>query len=351
MALLLILTGCQSQLHNNQQSTINNNQSNRPLPQSRLSTPQGLAEYLQDIPAVKQIQTWANPYAPGITITTEHYQIHTTLMEPLMLRQVPGFVESAYRAYQRQLPKPIETKTKFTTYLFATRQQWEEFTKTFTGSNASVHLQIKKGAYCYNGACVAYNIGRARTFNVLGHEGWHQFNSKHFTYRLPSWLDEGIAIHFETGKYDNGHFTFHPDRNVGRLGSLKMAIQTGKMIPLEKIIALNPGQVVHDSESAMGFYAQAYALVRFLREEGYGTRLNQFHEMLLGALNGTWPLDPELQRIASDRNIPLTIRWNSFISPKLFEIYIKDDMQILEDEYLTFCKKIVYRVRFKNEKR
>ena len=102
------------------------------LPAPGIATPAGMAQYLINLPPVKSVQTWQNPYAPGITITTEHYKIHTTLLEPLMLRQVPGFIESAYKAYQNQLPSPIESKSKFIVYLFATRSQWEEFTKVFS---------------------------------------------------------------------------------------------------------------------------------------------------------------------------------------------------------------------------
>ena len=313
---------------------------------SKLATPVGMAEYLKDLPAVKKVEPWSKEHLPGITITTEHYHIHTTLLDPLMLRQVPAFVESAYRGYQDQLPKPIETKIKFTVYLFATREQWEDFTKKFTGRRWPMYLKIKKGAYYLNGACVAYNIGRKKTFSVLAHEGWHQFNSRHFTYRLPSWLDEGIAMHFEAFRYDKGRFYFEPQRS-GRLGSLRRTLLTDNMIPLKQLIALNPGYVISDTDSVIAFYAQAYALVRFLREEGYGKRLVNYQNLLLAALRGNWPLEPPLRKIAADRNIPLTGRFNAFVSSKLFSLYIGEDIEQIEKEYLAFCKKMVYRVRLK----
>lgn len=40
----------------------------------------------------------------GLYIETDHYRIKTTLADPLMLRRVPAFVESAYKAYRNQLP-------------------------------------------------------------------------------------------------------------------------------------------------------------------------------------------------------------------------------------------------------
>ncbi|MHC4154352.1 MAG: hypothetical protein ACYST6_05455 [Planctomycetota bacterium] len=317
----------------------------------RLDTPQSTLEYLQrqNLPALKYVQTWQNDYAPGLKLTTEHYQVYTTLFDPLMLSQVPGFLESAYRSYNAQLPEPIETQTRFTVYLFADRRQWEQFTNGFAGTLAPVYHRIKAGAYCLNGVCVAYNIGRERTFAVLGHEGWHQFNSRHFRFRLPSWLDEGIAMLFETSRYQGGMFYFEPDRNLHRLGDLKKTLTTGKAIPLRGLIAMNPGEVLSTNQDGAitAFYSQSYALVRFLREEDYGRRLRQYHKLLLDGLTGSWPLDEANKRIAADRNIPLTVQWNRTVARQLFEHYISEDFDQIEREYLGFCRKVVYHVRLK----
>jgi len=312
-----------------------------------LNSEDEMCRYLRQIPTVKSVEHWENPYGDGITITTKHYKIHTTMLELLVLRQLPGFMESALIAYKKQLPVPIETESLFTIYLFGNREQWEAFTKVFTGDNTSAYLNIKKGAYYLNGACVAYNIGRTRTFSVLGHEGWHQFNSRHFTYRLPSWLDEGIATLFETSTSINGTFQFTPERNLGRLGPLREILLSGKIIPLEKLIVLNPGEVVvrADTDAVIAFYAQSYALTRFLREDSYGKNLGKYHNMLIGAAEGTWPLDGTLHKIASDRNIPLTASWNRYVSPKLFAYYIDPLYTLMEDEYIAFCRKLVYSIR------
>lgn len=318
-----------------------------------MSTPMGVAKYLDGLPAVESVEIWDNEYGPGITIGTAHYDIHCTLLEPLMLRQIPAFMESAYREYQKQLPVPIGTRNKFTIYLFDDREQWEQFTREFTGDKAELYMKIKKGAYYLNGACVTYNIGRTRTFSVLGHEGWHQFNSRHFAYRLPSWLDEGIATMFETSTYSRNQFEFDAAKNLGRLGSLRQAIVEGRLIPLEQLISLNPGEVVHyaDTDSVMSFYAQSYGLIRFLREEGFGKRLDQYHDLLLDGLEGKWPLTETQQRLASNRNIPLTVQWNRFVSPLLFKHYIAEDFAEIEKEYYAFCRKVVYNIRLKRPKK
>jgi len=317
----------------------------------KLDTSAGMIKYLQQgqLPALESAQVWENKYGPGLKITTAHYEIFTTLLEPLMLSQVPGFVESAYRGYNSQMPEYVETTTKFTSYLFANRSQWEDFTKTFTGPQAPLYCKIKAGAYYLNGACVAYNIGRERTFSVLGHEGWHQFNSRVFKFRLPSWLDEGVAMLFEAARFDQGLFYFEPSQNMQRLGALKMMLIKNKTRPLKELIAINPGQVVADDdpEAVVAFYGQAYALVRFLREDDYGKRLGNYHKLLLDGLKGQWPLGNDYRQIAADRNIPLTIRWNQEVGTYLFKNYVGDDIDKIEQEYVTFCKKIVYHVHFK----
>lgn len=315
-----------------------------------LSTVEGMRRYVAPMPAVWNATIWDNPYDDGLMIETQHYKIYTTLLEPLMLKQVPAFVEAVWKEYQSQLPIPVQGNDKFTLYLFKDRQQWNAFSKEFTGPQWPIYSKIKKGAYYLNGACVAYNIGRTRTFSVIGHEGWHQFCSRYLKYRLPSWLDEGIAQLFEASEFENGNFTFNPAKNYQKLGALKLAMQNKDMIPLRKLITLNPGEVVlwQDPDKAVSaFYAQSYALVRFLREEGYGKRLSNYHQMLLGALNGDWPLDEQESRIASDRNIPLTVEWNRYIAQKLFDIYMGQDIEQIEPEYYRFCAKLVYHIRIK----
>lgn len=322
-------------------------------PNKRLDTAEGMIWYLESLrlPALKSVEQWENEFGPGVKLTTEHYTVYTTLLEPLMLSQVPGFVESAYRSYQSQLPSRIETVVKLDVYLFAKRMEWEIFTRKFAGQYANLYLKIKAGAYYLNGSCVAYNIGRERTFSVIGHEGWHQFNSRHFQYRLPSWLNEGIAMLFEASRYDQGLFVFESARNLQRLGSLKKTLMAGNMIPLSQLISLNPGEVIgvsQEDSAAAAFYSQSYALIRFLREDDYGRKRNDYHRLLYDGLTGNWSLPARLKEVAANRNIPLTIRWNRMVGTRLFEDYIGKNLEKIEKDYVAFCKKIVFNIRLAN---
>jgi len=340
--LLVFICGC------NESNQTTNTSSNAP---AKLSTIDGLIKYIAPLPAVQRVEKWENPYGKGLVIETAHYRIRTTMLEPLMLKQIPAFVEAAWQQYQSQIQVQIAGKEKFSLYLFSDRAQWEQFTKVFTGAQWPVYQKIKKGAYFLNGSCIAYNIGRSRTFSVIGHEGWHQFCDKYFRYRLPSWLDEGVAQLFEQSELINGRFVFQPARNYQKIGALKLTMQNNKMIPLRNLISLNPGEVMTQEQpdaSVMAFYSQSYALVRFLREDNYGKRLGNYYQMMLGALNGTWPIDEMETKIASDRSIPLTAQWNSYIAQKLFRIYIGQEIERIEPEYLLFCRKITYPITIKN---
>ena len=243
----------------------------------------------------------------------------------------------------------IETKTVLDIYLFATRAQWVDFTADFAGSDAELYCRIKKGAYYLNGLCVAYNIGRQQTFSVLAHEGWHQFNSRHFKYRLPSWLDEGIAMQFEVFYARDGMYYIQPARNVYRLYGLRKAIEKGRMMSLKKLTGINPGEVIAaDSDEAVAtFYSQSYALVRFLKEDDYGKRLFNYQKMLSDGLYGKWPIEKCWTDTAENRNIRLTISWNRVIGPRLLGMYTGDDFVTLEQGYIPFCRKIASTVRIK----
>jgi len=304
-----------------------------------------IAEYLysQHLPDLKSIESWKNVYGPGLKISTPHYEIYTTFMDRFLLSTIPGFLESAYKVYNSQLPESVISSNKFTIYLFANRTQWEHFTGIFAGEQAEIFYKIKAGAYYHNGACVVYDIGTDRTLSALAHEGWHQFSSRHFKYRLPSWLDEGVAMLFETYSYKNGTIFFEPYKNKYRLESLQKTLVSGKMISLEELTAINPGQVlaIDRAEAVSAFYSQSYALVRFLREYDNGVRRDAYDRILADGYWGKWPLDKVSKEIAIDRNIPRTILWNHIVGNQLFQQYVNEDFEEIELEYIQFCRQIV----------
>lgn len=307
------------------------------LARSRITDPAASAR------ARTRVHVWANPYAPGIRIQTEHYLIYTTVLDSCLLAQVSGLMESAHRAYNAQLSDPIEPRTHSTVYLFSDRSQWEAFTRALTGEQAALFLRIQEGAYCFNGSCVAYDIGPERTLAALAHEGWHQFVNRHFAFRLPSWLDEGMAMMFEAFVRQDGQIRFEPAVNAYRIEPLRRTVSRGDLILLDPLLTTSPGEVMATdrSERVQTLYSQSYALVRFLREGEGGRHLAGFRRLLDDGLKGRWPLDPHALTIATDRNVPKTVRWNRVVGRQLFQYYVADDPDRIERQYLAFCAQLV----------
>ena len=334
--IIFLFAGCGEQSSLMQKTDVN---ARRRTPRSSAD----MAAYLQNqrLPSLKSVQPWENGFGKGLVLTTEHYQIYTTLLEPLVLCELPALLESCYQNYQMQLPQPVNTSVKFPVYLFTSRRQWENFTKTFAGPQAAMLVKIKAGAYYLSGVCIAYDIGRQRTFSALGHECWHQFADRHFTYRLPSWLNEGIAMQFETATNEGGLFYFEPDKNSYRLGTLKKCLEEKKTVPLQSLVAMDPGMAIGNGDySIAAFYSQCYALIQFLKQSGLPGGLENLKRLLADGLNGNWQLTEENKKIAADRQVPLTIQWNKTVGPQLFSQYIANNFDNADKAFSDFCRRI-----------
>jgi hypothetical protein len=321
--------------------------------------PNRLIDLLKKLPTVKTVTPWPVPDfitdqpRPGLTVETRHYRIFTTLEDPLILRQVPIFLESAFASYAEMTASPIQPKNLLDVYLFKNREQWEEFTRSKTGPLYPVYQKIRSGAYCFEGVCVAYHLGRRSDFAVLAHEGWHQFNHALFQYSLPAWLDEGVATCFEAWQWRNERFSFVPRINGSRLIPLKKALIDGKIFPLEELIQLDPGMVLMaksdgpappDDPDLQGpvqlYYAQLYALIRFVREDNYGRRLPELRKILDDAMAGRWNLPQFLAQHAAQKDIPLSRENNRRLGLFIFNQYLGQPSGEFENQYLAFCRKI-----------
>jgi hypothetical protein len=296
----------------------------------------------QPVPELKSLHEWVSDYGPGLEIVTAHYRIFTTLLESGFLRDIPRFMESAHAAYNGLLDESVSPQAQSIVYVFAQRDQWEAFTHAFAGEQAEVLCRIRQGAYCHKGACVAYDIGRERTWAALAHEGWHQFMTRHFAYRLPSWLDEGLAMLFEGYALDAGHYRFCHVPNRYRLEGLRYQLAQSSFFTLPELLRASPGEMMaqDNADSVIGFYSQSYALVRFLNETEPSLR-EGFRRMLSDGQQARWPLEEGLRRTAADRNRPRTLSWNRQVGVLLFREYMGDDVGRMEQAYRRYCQKLV----------
>ena len=223
----------------------------------------------------------------GRVITTEHFTIYTTAGDAVLLERLEDFMEGAYEKYLAFLPPAEDSEEPLVIYLFGRRSEWEAYTRDNVGTLAETYLKIRAGAYSYNGTCVAYMLERYHTFGVLAHEGFHQFAHRRLGHRIPAWMEEGLACNFEAHVWKSGEPQFTPDLNEFRIASLRRALRNGWLFSLEELVGLQAGLAIDmPPEKTATFYAQAWALTRFLQEGQNGKYRDAFHQLLDDAANG-----------------------------------------------------------------
>lgn len=287
-------------------------------------------EPLSAEPRVRAVAPWHYYDHAGQLISTQHFQIHTTMDDPIFQHMLVRVLEAAHdrNAAQThfQYDKPLEC------YVFSTRGQWETYTKEHGGANAAIYLQISSGGYCQQGVFAGYDIGRDRTLSVIAHETWHQYSWFAFKDRLPSWLEEGLATQNEAIVWDHAQPVFLPEKNSGRKAALRQAVHTGSLFKLPDLLSTHAGRVIKMSQSSIdAYYAQLWSFTLFLESSPlYAQRLRRLVAdaatgTLVQALDGTSVTPQEIQNY--------TEHWNTVAGPVYLEKYISRDLDPLEHDY------------------
>jgi hypothetical protein len=227
-------------------------------------------------------------------------------------------------------------------YLFQTREQWAAFTRTRTGADAAIYLQINRGGYTVRDWYVAYFIGDLGTYSVAAHEGFHQYVARHFRSRLPPFLEEGLAcmfeeVHWESAGRGNWLPRWNFAANRSRLVGLRHAYEGGYLLPLTKLASMHAGQVVDQSpEQIEAFYAQSWAFARFLWEGEGGKHRPTLRRILTDGADGT--LFPGQAALRSDDGL-----WDPDSARPLLEHYTRTDIEQLDKAFRQYIYKVAYR--------
>lgn len=332
VGLSALITGCESGSQNPELAIAEPNQSDN----------QWLKEYLEKVAAVNSAEYWNEGYGEGFLVKTEKYEIYTTINDALILRQLPLFLESLNKQYMRTSGISRVSGSRYVVYLFNTREQWELFGESFAPSDWQVYQKIEKGAFYANGACVAYNIGRVDTFSMLAHECWHQFSYRHFAYRLPAWLDEGLAMQFEGFERQRNGYVFSPDFNRARLDGLSRSFEQGQNITLQELITLNPASVIDEktdnpSQRVNAYYSRLYAFIRFLNDYNNAVYRPKLIALIKHGLQGQWELDQEIADAARDRNAAFSSAINSRLGWEVFANYYGTRLDSMQEQFNSYC--------------
>lgn len=283
------------------------------------------------------VESWDFRGKPAKCLRSQNYNIYTTIDDEEALAILPQVMEGAMTQYRKVAPEIRGSTAPMDCYIFERRLEWEAFTKANTGADAQIYLQIRRGGYAVRDRFVAYYLGRHATASVAAHEGWHQFVARHFTGRIPPFLEEGLACMFEgiAWKYESLP-RWNLSINQVRVQALRRAAEQDRLWPLEKLIATHAGEVVEaKGERVDAFYAQAWAFAKFLYESEGGRFRPALQKLLADAAAGTI-YDPTHTHQRADGP------WNRRGVKPMLEHYLNMDMDSLDKLYQAYIQRVAF---------
>ncbi len=287
-------------------------------------------------------EPWNFAGQPGTLIQTEHYRIYTTVTDGVYQRLLVRTLEAAHQRVATMNPNAtVPARGGFLDcYVFATRGEWETYTRVRGGSNAPIYLQISSGGYCQEGVFAGYNIGQEKTLSVIAHEAWHQYSWYAFKDRLPSWLEEGLATQNEAILWNvNVAGTlapeFHPAHNYDRFSAIQRAFKNDRLFKLNDILSMHAGNVIGLKQPAIDtYYAELWSFVLFLeRSPVYAPRMKV---LLADANAGKLAANLAGTSVTQAQIDNFTEHWNSVAGPTYTQKYFNSDLGRLEREYISF---------------
>jgi hypothetical protein len=283
------------------------------------------------------LEPWRFQRHDGHSLRTPHYMIHTTIQDEDTIMQIGQVMEGALLQYRQLAPATPRLDGPMECYFFATRGQWDAYTRRHAGPAASVYLQITRGGYAVGDRYVAYYIGAVSTWSVAAHEGWHQYVARHFKGRLPPFLEEGIACLFEHVRWENDLPRWNLSINPSRALSLRRTLEGRHEWPLEQLIAMHAGDVVGQPPARIeAYYAQSWAFARFLNEAQNGKHRPALQRMLRDTAAGT-------VHDSTGTHRSNTVPWNPRSVGPLLEHYLGSSLPEIERAFGVWMHDVAYR--------
>jgi hypothetical protein len=278
-------------------------------------------------------EPWRFSDRDGTRIRTEHYDVYTTIRNADLLAALPQAIETACAYYQFLVPPARMPAEPMRVYLFATREEFDAFTREFGGAKAPLLLKVRAGGYSERGVSVIEYVSHEGAFPVLVHEGFHQYLYHCVRRNVPAWLNEGLAVLCEGQRWSHrGIVEFDAWFNPRRHNDLVQALQRRRTVPLRELLRMNAAHVVGGAYHTINtYYAQVWGLMLFLREGENGKYAADFERLLRSLRDEDLEAYMAAAHVASD---------SADLNPgqALFEAFISKDVARVEDEYLAFLR-------------
>lgn len=289
----------------------------------------------------------------GQLLSTPNYRVYTTVQMESFVDQLPLFYELALAHYTSVLGDLPQPDTVLETYLFHDRRQWQAKTQQMLPDQANIFGSLGRGGFTTRGIAVLYYIDFRNsttsrdTFAIAAHEGWHQYTQQTFRHTLPVWLEEGIATYMESFSLTHdGTPQFRPWANRERRTALARAVRDNDLIPLGELLRRSPQAFLESSrDNLLVYYAQVWALTRFMVEWDDGRYRSGLEEALQDAAHGRLAgrlMESEAIGSGRRRGAAMTSR----MGPWIILEYLNSDLDEFEQQYLEFVDSLTSRRRW-----
>ena len=205
----------------------------------------------------------ARDWVDGWELETRHYHV-TTHVSPAKLMEYGALLEALYAVYSKTYDPETVPPFKLEVHVLNTQND-------FLGFSAAMGGPVSRGVGGYfipsylsivvfQGTEAAGFPDEATVDKIMAHECSHQFlhvtcnGSEH----VPTWMNEGLAVYFENGRFDRGSGQFILQAPRGRIQILQRIYgqQKRTLWPLDKYLD-------HYEGISAEQYGEVYAMVHF----------------------------------------------------------------------------------------
>ncbi len=229
----------------------------------------------------------------GWELETRHYHV-TTHVSPAKLVEYGALLEALYAVYSKTYDPETTPPFKLEVHIFNSQGDFMEAAAAMgTPISSRVGGFFMPGflsIWAFQQTDAAGFPAEATVDKILAHECSHQFlhvtcnGSEH----VPTWMNEGLAVYFENGRFERGSGQFVLQSPKGRIQILQQLYAQGKrtLWPLDKYL----GHYGHISAEQ---YGEVYAMVHFwiFGAQGGTERFKTYWTALKAGENGSDAFD------------------------------------------------------------
>ncbi len=248
------------------------------------------------------------------------YSVHTNLSAD-EVREFAAHMDSVFAEYQRRFAGfNRRNREPIAMYLLRSQEDYQAFM-----AQAGLDAKNSGGMFFVQPrisglATWTADRGRKQTFEVLQHEGFHQFAFAYLGPDLPVWLNEGLAQYFEDGFLTEQGRMVLGMVNYFRLLHVRKALgKEGKTVAFgfEEIIEMTGDRwnniLATDAKRASLLYDQAWSITYFLIHGDDGRYKPAFERFLVMLAKGQPVKSAFGKAFGSEDTEPFRKRWEEWV--------------------------------------